>query len=284
MRSDAETPAEWPDSWTADTISPVADSHFQVFRIAGFVVAAGFAFGLQWLRPHAQLAGSGRVNAGLWLVNTAILSAVCGACACTVAQWAAAQRVGLLNGLAAPLSVGVPLTIAALDLVSYTWHRANHRVAFLWHFHQVHHSDLSFTVSTGLRFHPGELLLSLPVRLVAVAAVGASPLAVVIFEVVFTIANLFEHGNISLPLRLERELAGLLVTPALHRRHHTRRYPELNSNFGTIFTLWDRALGTFGANTSAARVETGLPGGESALTVLCALLLPLRAARVSRCS
>jgi sterol desaturase/sphingolipid hydroxylase (fatty acid hydroxylase superfamily) len=171
-----------------------------------------------------------------------------------------------------------------LDIVSYGWHRANHRVAFLWRFHQVHHSDLSFTVSTGVRFHPGELLLSLPTRLAAVAAVGAPPVAVVIFEVVFTLGNLFEHGNISLPLQLERQIARLLVTPALHRRHHTRRYPELDSNFGTIFTLWDRALGTYGANTSEVCVETGLPSGERAVTVLRALLLPLRTACVSRCS
>jgi sterol desaturase/sphingolipid hydroxylase (fatty acid hydroxylase superfamily) len=260
----------------------MTESELQIARVAGFIVAAGFAVGLQWLRPHSRLRGSGRVNAGLWMVNAGILSAVCGACACTVARWAAGQGIGLLNGIAAPAWLGVPLTIAALDLVSYGWHRANHRVALLWRFHRVHHSDLSFTVSTGVRFHPGELLLSLPIRLAAVTAVGAPAPAVVIFEVVFTIANLVEHGNISLPLRLERHLARLLVTPALHRRHHTRRYPDLDSNFGTIFTLWDHALGTYGANTSAARVETGLPDGDSAVTVLRALLLPWRTSRASR--
>jgi sterol desaturase/sphingolipid hydroxylase (fatty acid hydroxylase superfamily) len=122
-------------------------------------------------------------------------------------------------------------------------------------------------------------VLSLPLRLAAVAALGAPAAAVVIFEVVFTIANLFEHGNIALPLRLEQQLARLLVTPALHRRHHTRRYPELDSNFGTIFTMWDRALGTYGESTSAVHVDTGLPSGESAPTLRRALLLPLRVQR-----
>ncbi len=262
----------------------MTESEFQIARIAGFVVAGGFALGVQRLRPHARLSGSVRVNAGLWLLNAALLSAVCGACACTVARWAAAHGVGLLNSIAAPAWAGIALTIAALDFVSYGWHRANHRVAFLWRFHQVHHSDLTFTVSTGVRFHPGELLLSLPIRLGAVALLGTPAGAVVFFEIVFTIANLFEHGNIDLPLALERHLAGLLVTPALHRRHHTRRYPELDSNFGTIFTLWDRWLGTYGQNSSAARVDTGLPSGENAVTVLRALVLPLRAVRVSRCS
>lgn len=255
----------------------MTEAQFQIVRIAGFVVAGGFALGVQRLRPHdARLSESGRVNAGLWLLNAALLSAVCGACACTVARWAAEHGVGLLNDIAVPTWIGFPLTIAALDLVSYSWHRANHRLSFLWRFHQVHHSDLSFTVSTGIRFHPGELLLSLPIRLSAVALLGAPAGAVVLFEVVFTVANLFEHGNIDLPLELERQLAGLLVTPALHRRHHTRRYPELDSNFGTIFTLWDRWLGTYGANSSAAHVDTGLPSGESAQSVVRALLLPLR--------
>ena len=255
------------------------ETQLQLGRLAGFVLAGGCALALQRLRPHARLRGSARVNLGLWLLNAALLSAVCGACACTVARWAAAHGVGLLNGVAgvaAPMWAGVPLTIAALDLVSYCWHRANHRVAFLWRFHQVHHSDPSFTVSTGLRFHPGELLLSLPLRLLAVAALGASPLAVVVFEVVFTIANLVEHGNIGLPLRLEQRLARVLVTPALHRRHHTCRAPELNSNFGTIFTVWDRALGTYGESTSAVLVDTGLPSGVRASSVRRALLLPLR--------
>jgi sterol desaturase/sphingolipid hydroxylase (fatty acid hydroxylase superfamily) len=257
----------------------VTEAQLQIARISGFVVAGGFALGLQRLRPHAPLSGSVRVNAGLWLLNAALLTAVCGACACTVARWAAAHGVGILNRTAAPAGAGVALTIAVLDFVSYGWHRANHRLAFLWRFHQVHHSDLSFTVSTGVRFHPGELLLSLPIRLGAVALLGAPAGAVVFFEVVFTMANLFEHGNIDLPLAVERRLAGLLVTPALHRRHHMRHHPELDSNFGTIFTLWDRWLATYGENSSAARVETGLPSGEKAPTVLRALVLPLRADR-----
>jgi len=219
------------------------------------------------------------VNAELWLLNAVLLSVVCGTCACTVARWAAARGIGFLNDVATPRWVGTLLTIVVLDFVSYCWHRANHRIAFLWRFHQVHHSDESFTVSTGLRFHPGELVLSLPIRLSAVALLGAPAATVVAFEIVFTLANLFEHGNIDLPLTLERRLAGLVVTPALHRRHHTRRYPELDSNFGTIFTLWDRWLGTYGPNSSAVRVDTGLPDGESAPNVARALLMPLRLQR-----
>ncbi len=257
----------------------MSESEFQIIRIAGFAAAAGLALALQRLRPHDRQYRTRWVNVALWVTNGVVMSAVCGACACTVARWAGTALVGLLNNIPAPAWASALLTVLALDFVSYAWHRANHQLPFLWRFHQVHHSDLSFTVSTAVRFHPGELLLSLPIRLLAVVVLGAPAVAVVVFEVVFAFANLFEHGNIGLPLWFEQRVAGLLVTPALHRRHHARRRPQLDSNFGTILTLWDRLLGTYGESSSAARFETGLPNGTHARTVGQALLLPLSTSR-----
>jgi sterol desaturase/sphingolipid hydroxylase (fatty acid hydroxylase superfamily) len=251
-------------------------AEFQIVKSVGFVLALALAVGLQWLRPHAAIEGSWRVNAVLWLVNAALLGLVCGACACAVSRWAEAEGFGLLNLSAAPIGVAVPVSILALDLVSYGWHRANHLVPVLWRFHQVHHSDPAFTATTALRFHPGELILSLPLRLVAVVGLGAPVVGVIIFEVYFAFHNMFEHGNIDLPAALEKRLAWLLVTPALHRRHHSRRRAELNSNYGTIFTFWDRGLGTFGANSSRVSVRTGLPGAEDGLGPAAALALPFR--------
>jgi sterol desaturase/sphingolipid hydroxylase (fatty acid hydroxylase superfamily) len=235
----------------------------------------GVAAALQRWHPHARIRRPARSNLGLWAVNLVVLGVVCGGCACAVARWAAAARIGLLNASAAPLWIGVPATILALDVVSYGWHRANHRLRWLWRFHQVHHSDAAFSVSTGVRFHPGELLLSLPLRLAAVALLGASPAGVVAFEVVFTIANLIEHGDIDLPLAVERRIGRVCVTPALHRRHHSRRRSELNSNFGTIFAVWDRLLGTYGDSSSAARVDTGLAELSDTPSLGRALILPL---------
>jgi sterol desaturase/sphingolipid hydroxylase (fatty acid hydroxylase superfamily) len=140
----------------------------------------------------------------------------------------------------------------------------------------VHHSDQTFTVSTALRFHPGELVLSLPLRLVAIAALGAPVGAVLVFETLFTVANLVEHGDINLPRRVEKALDRALVTPALHRFHHTRAGLERNHNYGTIFVLWDRLLGTYRATSSAMRVEVGLAEIRGSLTLGAALLLPLR--------
>jgi sterol desaturase/sphingolipid hydroxylase (fatty acid hydroxylase superfamily) len=253
----------------------VSESQFQVLRGAGFVVALTLALLLQRLRPHARLHGSWSVNGGLWFTNLIVLGVVCGACACTVARWAADSGIGVLNTVPAPRWLGVPAAIAALDLVSYGWHRANHRLPFLWRFHQVHHSDPTFTASTGVRFHPGELLLSLPVRLTAVAVVGASAEAVVFFEIVFTIANLVEHGDIDLPLRFERLMGRVFITPALHRRHHTKCRPDRDMNFGTILATWDRLFRTRADNDSATAIETGLPG-LGALTLPRVFVLPLQ--------
>lgn len=248
---------------------------FQLLRVAAFVVAVALALLLQRRSPHARLRGSWLVNGGLWLLNALVVGLVCGACGFSVAEWAARRHVGLLNWATAPTWVAIAGAIVALDLVSYVWHRANHRVGLLWRFHQVHHSDPTFTTTTGVRFHPGELLLALPVRLAAVIVLGAPAAAVLAFEVVFTLANLVEHGDIDLPRRIERTVARLFVTPALHRRHHTRVGPARDSNFGTIFSGWDRLFGTFTPSDSAAMVDTGLPG-LSRVTLAAALALPLR--------
>jgi sterol desaturase/sphingolipid hydroxylase (fatty acid hydroxylase superfamily) len=253
----------------------VNEGLFQLLRGAGFIGAVALAGLLQRLRPHARLRGSWQVNGGLWFTNLTVIGVVCGACACTVARWAADAGIGVMNTVPASRWLGILAAVVSLDLVSYVWHRANHLVPFLWRFHQVHHSDPTFTVSTGVRFHPGELLLSLPVRLTAVALVGASAEAVVLFEVVFTVANLVEHGDIDLPLRFERFMGRAFVTPALHRRHHTRLGPDRDTNFGTILAIWDRLFGTRADNDSATAIETGLPGLDE-LTLSRVFVLPLQ--------
>jgi sterol desaturase/sphingolipid hydroxylase (fatty acid hydroxylase superfamily) len=253
----------------------VSESEFQLIRGLAVVVAMGVALALQHLAPHARHRGSARTNLGLWGVNLLVVGAVCGACACAAARFAEQTGLGLFNVMQAPLWVRVVATIVALDFVSYGWHRANHVIPALWRFHAVHHSDSSFTVSTALRFHPGELLLSLPLRLAAVIAVGASPVAVVAFEAVFALSNYVEHGDIDLPVWLERPLGRVLVTPALHRLHHARKPSDREHNYGTIFVTWDRLLGTHGTSDSTVRVEVGLPGLDDSLDLRRTLGLPV---------
>lgn len=260
----------------------MAEAQLNVVRAVVFVVVMGLVLGLQQLAPHGRLRASWRVNGGLWLVNVLVVSVVCGGCAFSAAQWAAREGVGFLHWTGAAWWIALPASVVVLDAVSYAWHRANHRVPMLWRLHQVHHSDPTFTASTGVRFHPGELLLSLPVRLGAVVLLGASVEAVLAFEAAFTVANLVEHGDINLLPRSERVLGRVLVTPALHRRHHTRVGPARDTNFGTIFSGWDRLLGTYTPSDSATVVDTGLPGLDR-VTLTEALALPVRVRHRETC-
>ena len=251
------------------------ESDVRLVRLVGFATAIAAALLLQRLSPHSNAAGSLRVNGGIWLVNALVTGTLCGACVCAAALWAGTKSVGLFHWIATPAWIALPVSVLFLDLVSYTWHRANHVVPFLWRWHQVHHSDSSFTVSTSLRFHPGELVLSLPLRLLAVVLLGVPVVAVVVFEVMFTLANSVEHGDIDLPRRFERAMGRVFVTPALHRWHHTVSPRDRDTNYGTIFSVWDRWLGTFAPSDSTTVVRTGLPH-VSATTIGRALMLPIR--------
>ncbi len=254
----------------------MTEAEFQIVKSIGFVLAFVLAVGVQRWSPHRSMAGSWRPNSRLWALNSVLLGAVCIGCACTVSRWASGGGVGLLNHGHASAWVAIPVSVLGMDFVSYFWHRANHAIPFLWRFHQAHHSDSNHTVTTALRFHPGELLLALPLRLLAVAVFGVPIAGVIVFELVFAFANFFEHGNINLPLKIERALVRLVVTPALHRQHHSREARLLDTNYGTIFTLWDRLLGSYSENRSGTRVNTGLPGLDHSLGTVEILCLPVR--------
>jgi sterol desaturase/sphingolipid hydroxylase (fatty acid hydroxylase superfamily) len=255
-------------------VPEAGETTYQITRILGLGAAIAIGLALESWRPHAPLRPAWRTNLGLWAIGSAVMASVCGACGWIVASWAAGQGVGLLawTGTGWAVAFGV----LALDAVSYAWHRANHRVRLLWRFHQVHHGDASFHVTTALRFHPGELLLALPVRLAAVVVLGIPPTGVLAFELVFGVANLLEHGNFDLPRRLEPRVQRFLVTPALHRRHHASDWRSLDTNFGTVLSIWDRLAGTFRPAEAARQVVTGLPNrsGAGAPALRESLLLP----------
>jgi len=249
---------------------------FQIIKSLGFVLAFGLALGFQRWRPHRLLAGSWRANGALWAIDAALLGVVCAGCACSVSRWAKDGGFGLLNQGPFSAWVAIPVSVLGMDLTAYFWHRANHLVPFLWRFHQAHHSDPDYTVTTALRFHPGELLLALPVRLAVVVALGVPIGGVIVFELLFAFSNFFEHGNISLPRPFEDRAGRIFVTPALHRRHHGCEARLLETNFGTIFSFWDRWLRTFVESHSGIYVETGLPGIKPGLGARALVTLPAR--------
>ena len=158
---------------------------------------------------------------------------------------------GLFNALDLPLWLAALLSILLLDLVIYFQHVLFHAVPGLWRLHRMHHADLEFDVTTGLRFHPVEIVLSMVIKLAAVAALGAPAVAVLLFEVVLNATALFNHANIRLPAGVDRVLRWVIVTPDMHRVHHSVIPVETNSNFGFNLPWWDRLLGTYRAQPQA---------------------------------
>lgn len=239
---------------------------FQQWKLSGLVLAFATVLALQWLAPWARFGARGGVgrfrNVPIAVVNALVLGIACGTCICAAARWSADHRIGLFHRTTLHPLIAVLVTVPVLDLVSWAWHRAMHRVPFLWRFHRVHHSDRMLGASTALRFHFGELLLSLPLRLATVVLLGAPIEGLLLFEVIFGFFNLFEHGNLRLPLSLERLLGRIVVLPALHRLHHSIVPAELDRNFGTVFSAWDRAFGTFADADSDRPIEVGLPPGS----------------------
>ena len=157
-----------------------------------------------------------------------------------VAGVAERDGFGLLQWVALPTAIAWLVGLLLLDYTMYLWHRLNHRVPPLWRFHLVHHTDLDLDVSTALRFHAGELLLSCGWRAAQVAVIGPPVALVVVFEVLFETATAFHHSNWRLPLRLDRALASFLVTPRMHGIHHSTLQSETNSNWSVMLSWWDR--------------------------------------------
>ena len=147
-----------------------------------------------------------------------------------------------------------------MDIAFYYWHVPNHRIPLLWRFHNVHHIDPDLDVSTAFRFHAGEVALSAGFRLVQIAVIGVSPLTFAIYELVFQANTLFHHSNVHLPLRVERLLNKILVTPRMHGIHHSEVWRENNSKYSVVFPWWDRLHHTLRLNIPQSRIVIGIPG------------------------
>jgi sterol desaturase/sphingolipid hydroxylase (fatty acid hydroxylase superfamily) len=154
---------------------------------------------------------------------------------------------GLFNVIDVPRWVAFAASVLVLDLVIYLQHVMFHAVPALWRLHRMHHADLEFDVSTGLRFHPVEIALSMGIKLAVVAALGPPALAVLVFEVLLNATAMFNHSNVQIPPAIDRVLRRLVVTPDMHRVHHSIHPQETNSNFGFNLPWWDRLLGTYRA-------------------------------------
>lgn len=177
------------------------------------------------------------------------------------AVWAQGKSIGALNMIPMPPWIAAVMAFLALDLLIYLQHRVFHHVPLFWRLHRMHHTDLDLDVSSGVRFHPLEILLSLALKICAVVALGAPPIAVLVFEIVLNGTSLFNHANIALPRTVDALLRLIVVTPDMHRIHHSIRRNETDSNFGFNIPWWDRLFGTYVANPEDGQsgLTLGLP-------------------------
>lgn len=199
-------------------------------------------------------------NLALVGLNSILVRLVLPLTALGTAQFAETQSWGLLHQIAEPAWLRFVVAVAALDLAIYLQHVLFHAVPALWRLHMVHHADLDFDVTTGLRFHTLEILLSTCIKIGVVAALGPPVLAVLTFEVLLNATSMFNHGNVRMPASLDRLLRLVVVTPEMHRVHHSVDRREANSNFGFNLPWWDFCMGTYCAQPAAGheRMQIGV--------------------------
>jgi len=219
-------------------------------------IRSSFFFGIllvmglwEILAPRRKLTISKAVrwgnNLGIVFLNSFLLRLVFPAAALGVAIFVNENGWGLLNYYSVPDWLAIVVTIVALDFIVYLQHVLVHAVPALWRLHRMHHADLDFDVTTGSRFHPIEIFLSMLIKFSAIVVLGAPVIAVFIFEIVLNLTAMFNHANARLPIGLDRILRLFVVTPDMHRVHHSVEDDEANSNFGFNLPWWDRLFGTY---------------------------------------
>lgn len=197
--------------------------------------------------PRYKKAKRWPANLGISIVNTICLYILLPGAAIAAGYWAQQNHIGLFNSINFSIYIAWPLCFLALDLAVYTQHYLFHRLAFLWPFHAMHHSDEDLDVSSGIRFHPIEIIISMLFKCAVIIALGAPITLIMIFEIALNSSSLFTHTNVKLPEKWDNILRKLIVTPDMHRVHHSIEFKEQNSNFGFCFSFWDKIFKTYRA-------------------------------------
>jgi len=258
------------------------------FRLAAFLAVFAIMGVLELLIPKRRLTAA---KARRWLTNLTIVgvdsllvrlmaSLAVPLAAVAAAFYAEQQGFGLFNWTGWPLWLEIVLALAALDFALWLQHLASHKLSLLWRLHQMHHADVDIDVTTAIRFHPIEIGLSMLWKIVWVLALGVSPLAVLLFEVILNGASMFNHANVALPARLDALLRSVIVTPDMHRVHHSVIHREHDSNYGFNLSVWDRLFGTYTAQPEKGHegMTIGLAPYQSAdpTRITWSLVLPFK--------
>ena len=249
--------------------------------VLGAVTLASLTLG-ERLRPLRRPVGSAwrrlAVNLAVAALAFGAVALVYGTVVVGAIAWAERHGVGLVRWLGVPSTIASVLAVVLLDYTLWHWHWLNHRVGVLWRFHAAHHADVDLDASTALRFHPGELVISVLYRALQVIAIGVSLDALAAWETLVLVFTMFHHSNLRLGSRFERVLGAVVITPRVHGIHHSRRPRELHSNFGTLSSVWDRLHGLRVTEVDQASIEIGIPGEASrVLGVAATLALSFRA-------
>ena len=211
------------------------------------------------LNPRRALGTSKKMrwfnNLVIVLLDTVIVRLLFPLVPMSMALLAQERGWGLFNNLGVPYLLEVTVAVIVLDFVIYLQHVLFHAVPLLWRFHMVHHADLDLDVTSGVRFHPIEIILSMGIKLAAVGSLGLPALAVFIFEILLNGTSMFNHTNVFIPLKLDRIIRLLIVTPDMHRVHHSVILRETDSNYGFTLSWWDRLLGTYPAQPAKGHQE-----------------------------
>jgi sterol desaturase/sphingolipid hydroxylase (fatty acid hydroxylase superfamily) len=234
-------------------------------RLTAPLVAATFA-ALVWLEHRRPLRApvepkvprSAR-NLAMAVLSAAAIRATERPVTSRLADVVLRRRWGVARTVALPPWLEVAVAVVLLDYTLYVWHVLTHRVPFLWRFHEVHHADRDLDASTALRFHFGEMILSVPWRAGQIVAIGATPLALSTWQTLTLLAILFHHSNVRLPIGVERRLARMFMTPRLHGIHHSTVRDETDANWGTILSLPDHLHGTARQDVPQAAITIGTP-------------------------
>jgi sterol desaturase/sphingolipid hydroxylase (fatty acid hydroxylase superfamily) len=235
-----------------------AASAFVVVLLVGVLFVAERLAPLR--RDRRPLFGRLVVNLSLSALTFVVAALWVRPVAVAVLGWAHVRPFGLVQVMSMSVTARAVLSFLLMDLTFYWWHVANHRIPFLWRFHNVHHIDPDLDVSTAFRFHVCEVALSAGFRVAQVGAIGLSPLTFAAYELVFQASTAFHHSNVRLPIRLERVMNLIFVTPRMHGIHHSQVRDETNSNYSVVFSWWDRLHRTIGLNIPQADVLVGVPG------------------------
>jgi sterol desaturase/sphingolipid hydroxylase (fatty acid hydroxylase superfamily) len=258
----------------------------QLVRLGAFVGVLGAMAAWEWLSPRRArilprlVRWSG--NLGLVALDAVVVRLAFPVAAAGFAAIAAERGWGLLNAFEVPHWIAFGLALLALDMAIYFQHVMFHAVPVLWRLHRVHHADPDCDVTTGLRFHPVEIVLSMLIKLAAIALIGAPAAAVLAFEILLNACAMFNHGNVAIPAAIDRALRRVIVTPDMHRIHHSMEMAETNSNYGFNLAWWDRLFGTYRAEASLPQERMrigveGITGDERAVSLPGMLAIPFSA-------